>query len=122
MSPKTAEEAAATPAEYRPQPLNAARELQLLLLTLGLTAAVYAKAALGPLQETLRIALSLSDHQIALLQGPALALPITLVSVPLGLAVDRYSRVHLILGGVLLLLVGSLLTAFASSFAMLVAG
>jgi MFS family permease len=91
----------------------------LALLTLAATAGVYARTTLGPLQETLSAALSLSDNQIALLQGPALALPLAASAIPLGLAIDRYSRVHLLLLATLINLAASVTTAIASSFVML---
>jgi MFS family permease len=97
------------------------RGLQLLLLALAISAAVYAKAALGPLQESMRAALALSDNQMALLQGPALVFSMALVAVPLGLIIDRYSRVRLLFGLVVLLLVGSVWTALSSSYASLFA-
>jgi len=84
-------------------------------------AAAYSKVALGPLQETMRIALGLTDNQLALLQGPALALPMLIGGVPLGLIVDRYSRVRLLFVLLVLILVGSVLTAKAGSFAALFA-
>jgi predicted MFS family arabinose efflux permease len=93
--------------------------LQLLLLTLALLAAVYAKGALGPLIETMRIALDLTDHHIALLQGPALALSMTLLSIPIGLAIDRFTRSRMILVFTSLLLIGTIGTVFAENFVLL---
>lgn len=93
--------------------------LQLLLLTIAATAAAFSLTAVGPLQETMRIALSASDNQMALLQGPALALPVVISSIPLGLAVDRYSRVYLLLIFAVLSVIGSAVTALAPSFAVL---
>ncbi len=95
------------------------RTFQMLLLTLSAAAAAYAKTAVSPLQETMRIALGLTDNQMALLQGPALALPMIVVAIPLGLLIDRSPRVPLLIGFALLNLVGSVLTAFAHSFAAL---
>jgi predicted MFS family arabinose efflux permease len=89
---------------------------QLGVLTLALTVAVYAKTAIAPLQETMRTALGLTDNQLALLQGPALAWPSLLVAIPLGLLVDRYSRVRIVFVLAVLMAVGSLLTALASNF------
>jgi predicted MFS family arabinose efflux permease len=97
------------------------RGVQLSLLTLVITAAVYSKAALGPLQETMRAALGLSDIQIALLQGPALAFSMIVLAVPLGLLIDRYTRVRLLLVFMVLLMIGTLLTAAAPDFAALFA-
>jgi predicted MFS family arabinose efflux permease len=100
-------------------PVPAGRDLQLLLLTMAATAALYARTAVSPLQETMRLALSLSDNQMALLQGPALALPIVVAAIPLGLVIDRYSRVGLIIIMALFDMVGSVFTALASNFVIL---
>lgn len=69
----------------------------LLLLALSLAAASYARAALGPLQEAIKQALALSDNFMALLQGPALAWPMVVGGIPVGMLVDRYSRKRLML-------------------------
>jgi MFS family permease len=95
--------------------------MQLLVLALVVSAATYARFAVGPLQETMRLALSLDDNQMALLQGPALALPMVAGAVPLGLLIDRHSRVRLLLLFSFLNLAGSVLTALAPNFAVLFA-
>jgi len=94
---------------------------QLLLLTAAAAFANYALSAVSPLQETMRTALGLSDNEVALLQGPALALPLALAGIPLGLVVDRYLRARLLLGFVALAILGSLLTAFAPNYIVLFA-
>ncbi len=94
----------------------AARNLQFCLLIIATMAGIFARSTLSPLQETMRIVLTLSDNRMALLQGPALALPMLVVAVPLGLAIDRYSRVRLLLLFAVLDVVGSILTATASGF------
>lgn len=95
------------------------RGLQLLLVTLAATAAAFGRTCVSPLQETMRIALGLSDNQMALLQGPALALPVVIAAIPLGLIIDRYSRIRLIVALTVLDAIGSLLTALASNFTLL---
>lgn len=95
------------------------RGLQLTLITIAASAGTYARTALGPIQEPLRIALSLSDNKIALLQGPALALPLILGAIPLGLVVDRFARVRLLQVSILVVLLASGLTFITSSFPML---
>jgi MFS family permease len=95
------------------------RGLQLFLVTVAAAAAAFGRTAVSPLQETMRVALGLSDNQIALLQGPALALPVVIAAVPLGWVIDRYSRIRLILILTLLDAVGTFLTAFASNFVLL---
>ena len=93
--------------------------MPLLMLGVAATAAAFGRTAVSPLQETMRTALGLSDNQLALLQGPALALPVVMASIPLGLAIDRYSRVRMLLGLSVLDAFGTLLTALAPSFALL---
>lgn len=93
--------------------------VQLAVLVVAAMAGVFSRTALGPVQESLRIALHLTDNQIALLQGAALALPLSLAAVPLGLAADRYSRARLMLAAIALAWVGTVLTALAHGFALL---
>jgi predicted MFS family arabinose efflux permease len=92
---------------------------QLLLLAAAMAAGGYVRTAVSPLQEAMRLALSLSDNQMALLQGPVIGIPVALAAVPLGLLIDRYSRVVLLRVLVVLSLIGSLLTAFASSLTLM---
>ena len=89
---------------------------QLLLLAAVMAAAGFARTAVGPLQEAMRVALILSDNEMALLQGPVIGIPIALTAIPLGLLIDRSSRVRLLLALVSITLVGSLFTAIAPSF------
>lgn len=95
------------------------RGFQLMLLAAAMAAAGYVRTALSPLQEAMRVALSLSDNQMALLQGPVIGIPVVLTAIPLGLFIDRSSRARLLVLLVLLSLVGSALTAFASGFEVL---
>jgi predicted MFS family arabinose efflux permease len=67
----------------------------------------------------MRKSLALSDNAMALLQGPAVALFPAIVAIPLGLVVDRYSRVRFVFVMVALCVGSSALTALAPNFAML---
>lgn len=89
---------------------------QLSAIILAGGSANYAFVTLSPLQETMRVASSLSDTQIAMLQGPALYLPAMLVALPLGFLIDRFSRARLLAVFTALELVGTVLTALAPSF------
>jgi len=89
------------------------RMFQLTLLAISTWAVSYSRFTLGPLQETMRLDLALSDSQTAWLQGPAVAIPMALGAIPLGLLVDRYARNRLLLFFVALNLVSVVLTAFA---------
>jgi len=92
---------------------------QLILIALAASAALYSRTALSPLQETVRNALALNDNQIALLQGPALALPMVLTAAPIGYLIDHQSRARLMFTFAVLIVVGSALTALAPDFAIL---
>src|SRR5579862_7987857 len=96
------------------------RVFGLLLLAFATGAATFASAALEPLQEALRADLALSDNQIAWLQGPALALPAVFGSIPLGLLVDRTSRVRLLFLFMALDFAATVFGALAFNFAVLI--
>lgn len=98
-----------------------ARGFQLSVLIVVAAAGIFARTALGPLQETIRRALLLSDTQMALLQGPALAMPLLVVAAPLGWIVDRYSRSGLLRTATLLNVVATAAAALASGFVPLFA-
>jgi MFS family permease len=93
--------------------------VQLPLLALAMAVAGYVRTAVSPLQEAIRLAWSLGDNQMALLQGPAIGIPVALVAIPLGLLIDRSCRVRLLWSLVGLSVLGSFLTAFANGFAVL---
>jgi MFS family permease len=95
------------------------RGFQLFVLTLAAMAAAYSKTAVGPLQEAIRVDLMLSDNQMALLQGPALALPMVLAALPLGLVIDRYSRVRLLLMLAVMNALCLMMTALTARFELL---
>src|SRR5882757_6868763 len=73
------------------------RTLQFILIVIGATIAAYSRFIVSPLQETIRQSMALNDNQIAFIQGPALALPMVLGAVPLGLLIDRHSRASLLM-------------------------
>jgi predicted MFS family arabinose efflux permease len=96
--------------------------LQLFALATAMAAAGYVRTAVSPLQESIRVALSINDNQMALLQGAAIALPITLAAVPLGLLIDRINRARLLVALISISGVGSILTALAPDFEILLIG
>jgi hypothetical protein len=65
-------------------PHGARRNAAIGLITLSLFTGTAARYALSPMQELVSADLGLGNHQIALLQGMALALPVALISIPLG--------------------------------------
>jgi len=94
--------------------------VQLITLIVVGGAANYGLTTLGPLQETIRLALGLTDTQMSLLQGPALYLPPILLGVPVGLLIDRLPRARLLVVFTALEVGGGLLLAGAPGFAVLV--
>ncbi len=54
------------------------RLLQVVVLASCAWAGMYSRAVLGPLQETVKSSLALSDNQMAVLQGTAMALPMVI--------------------------------------------
>lgn len=86
------------------------------LLALTLFMGTSAKIVLSPLQELVRADLAISDNQISLVQGLALAIPLTLLSIPLGRLVDSTNRARLLIGMALACAAGSALTALAQDF------
>ena len=98
------------------------RHAALALITLALFTGTAARYALSPVQELARAELGLSDPQVALLQGLALALPAVLVSIPVGRLVDRARRNRLMAVLAAVCGAGSVLSALAQDFALLFAG
>lgn len=100
---------------------NPATLVPLLLLALVTTMAFTALGSFGTLQESAKAELDLSDDALALIQGLGAAVPMVLFSIPIGILVDRRSRVRLTIGLALLWTAGTVLTAFAPSAGWLTA-
>jgi MFS family permease len=73
-----------------------------LLLLVAFTFSFVDRQVLNLLVEPIRIDLQVSDTQISFLQGLAFAVTYILMSVPLGRMVDKYNRVGIMIGGVLI--------------------
>lgn len=95
------------------------RNAQFTFLTLVASLAAYARFSVNPLQESIRAALDLTDNRMALIQGPALAVPMMIAALPLGVLIDRFCRVRLMMVFALVSLLGGALTAVAPNFALL---
>lgn len=98
-------------------PRTQAAGVSILLISLALLGGASARSVLSPLQELVRADLGLTDNQVSLVQGAAIALPLALVSIPIGRLVDRANRTRLLMVLALLCAAGSVLTAFAQGFA-----
>ena len=95
------------------------RLFQLLLLAVAAWTTMYVRTTLSPLQESVKQSLSLSDNLMALLQGLAVAVPIAVASIPLGLLADRVSRKRILLLSIALATLGVFFSALASDFILL---
>jgi MFS family permease len=89
---------------------------EMLLIMLAAAAVSCLGGMLSPLQEPMRIALKLSDDQMALLQGFAASLPAAATAIPFGLAIDRYSRSRLIFAFVAIAMLCNAWLALATGF------
>lgn len=74
---------------------------------------------LGLMVDPIRSDLGLSDLQIGLLQGVAFALLYAIAGLPIGMAVDRWSRRGLIIIGVIMWSIATALCGLANSFVAL---
>lgn len=72
-----------------------------LFLLIAFTFSFVDRQVLNLLVEPIRLDLQVSDTQISFLQGLAFAVTYILMSVPLGRMVDKYNRVGIMIGGVL---------------------
>ena len=95
--------------------------LPLALLSLTMAAGFTALGSFGTVQEGAKAELGLSDGTLALIQGVGVAVPLALFSVPIGLAVDRWNRVRLLLALAACWTAGTALTAVAPGVAALFA-
>ncbi len=97
-------------------PFQLAQIAQLLLLATATWAATYARYAIGPLQEAMRQSMAISDNRMAVLQGSAVAIPMVVGAIPVGLLADRISRKAMLLSATVLAPLALILGAMASSY------
>jgi MFS family permease len=89
---------------------------QLLLLATATWAATYARYATGPLQEAMRQSMAITDNRMAVLQGSAVAIPMVIGAIPVGILADRISRKAILLVATTLALIALMLGAMASVY------
>lgn len=85
---------------------------RLLVLALACAIGFTLSGSFGTLQEAAKAELGLSDVQLGLIQGVGAAVPMVLFSIPIGIAVDRWNRVRLLIGFALISIAGTLATGF----------
>jgi MFS family permease len=93
--------------------------IQLILLVVALCVGSGLRNLFSPLQESIRISLGLTDTQMGLIQGVAVSIPVTLLSVPFGWLIDRHNRVRLLCGLSVCWVVGTFMVVLAHGFLLL---
>lgn len=111
----------ASPEPVRPSQPAAGRKAILALLALIVASSFFCRMTLNSLQESLQVGMGLSDNQIALLLGSAMAVPAVIGGIPVGLLVDRFNRARLLAIFCLLSFAGTLVTALSDSLTLLFA-
>lgn len=91
------------------------------LLTLTLFSALTIGGLLAPLQEAAKADLGMSDMQLSLLIGTALAIPVAVLSLPIAWMVDHGTRTWLLIVLTSLWAVGTIAVAFVPNFQWLFA-
>lgn len=89
------------------------------MLALTIASAGAMRSTFSPLQELAKAEMGLSDLRLSLVQGLAVSIPIAILAIPIGRLVDRGNRMRLLIALAAVWTIGSLLTAFAASFALL---
>lgn len=90
-----------------------------IVLLLGFTFSFVDRQVLNLLVEPIRADLGLTDTQISLLQGFAFVLTYVSLSVPIGRLVDRYNRMRIMIGGILVWSVTTFACGLSRSFPQL---
>jgi len=85
----------------------------LVTLALATGAGFIAMGSFGTVQEGAKAELALSDYALSMVTGVSAAVPLALLSIPIGILVDRFSRVRLLVLLAALWTAGTLLTALA---------
>jgi MFS family permease len=99
-------------------PAAQSKAVSVVLIVAAVVLSTAARTVLSPMQELVQADLGLDDNQIALLQGLALALPIVVLSFPLGRLVDRANRTRLLFYFGIACGLASLVTAVGHGFAL----
>lgn len=85
----------------------------LLALTLAMTVGFTMMTSFGTVQEGAKAELVLSDATLGVVQGVSAALALVVFSIPVGILVDRFNRVRMLIALALIWTAGTVLTAVA---------
>ena len=92
---------------------------QLLVLAVTVALGFTMVGSFSTVQEAAKAELNLSDYSLSLVQGLSAAIPIVLLSIPVGRLVDRVNRVRLLIVLAVFWTAGTFLTAVAQDFVVL---
>jgi len=109
------------PAPAAGEPGFARSLVPLSALTLAMAIGFTMMGSFGTVQESIKADLHLTDAMLGVIQGVSAALALAVFSIPVGLLVDRFNRVRLLIALALVWTAGTALTAVASGPAMLFA-
>lgn len=116
-------ELTATPvATSEPTPALRSSIGPLLLLSLAMLVGFTMLQSFGIMAESAKREMGLSDNELAIVQGVSAAIPLVLFSIPIGIWVDRWNRVAILLVMAIGWTLGTVITAAASTTAILFFG
>ncbi len=91
------------------------------ILLLGYTFSFVDRQVLNLLVEPIRLDLGISDTQISFLQGLAFVITYVAMSIPIGRLVDKFNRVRIMIGGIIVWSVTTIGCGLAGNYSQLVA-
>ena len=94
----------------------------LLLVSLAMLVGFTMLQSFGIMAESAKREMGLSDNELAIVQGVSAALPLVLFSIPIGIWVDRWNRVAILIVMAIGWTLGTVITAAASTTAILFFG
>ena len=108
-------EAAADMATDAPTPALGSSIISLLLIGLSMLVGFTMLQSFGIMAQAAKVEMHLTDNALAIIQGVSAAIPLVLFSIPIGIWVDRRSRVRILMVMALGWTLGTFLTAAAPS-------
>lgn len=102
-----------------PDPVRRTAWRAIVYLTLILFGGGLMRTVFAPLQEAAKLDLRLSDFDISLVQGLAAGVPVAAIGVPLAWVIDHGNRARLLIALMVICIIGTLWTAFATGLATL---
>ena len=94
----------------------------LLLVSLAMLVGFTMMQSFGIMAESAKAEMGLSDSELAIVQGVSAAIPLVLFSIPIGIWVDRWNRVAILMVMAIGWTLGTVITAAASTTSILFFG